>query len=456
MSESRSLRWDGGPDEKTAPGQFLREINIKIEDKKYTTDAKKIECFRNNLDYGGTADLWLDDLPDPDKATWEELVKAFYIEWPKTAVVKASKAERIRALKDWKLKLEELGKKTETLGGKEVWTHVKWADGIVAKAKDAEDTGGLLLQDVVDGLPTPVRDLIRHQPRTTYKELAEAVRAVDVVELRDGVSKYTKDEETARLARVNASPTRAIRESLANTHLQTDHTQRPYAPQQAYPPQQPRSGAADPFSSGGGRGTLFGPARGNQFAVPRGIGPGALGVGRGLRPVVGRPPAGLNTLRDRPVPQRHHDLIHFAITQHPNSEAGQTAYRAQVAEWHRANPGTTPDEQHHYPLTPGSAPLGSRECYDCGQPGHTQGAPPPICPGQTLPNPERLWRRIAGYIEREARKENLVAAQVNYVGYHPRTPLYGNQYTYQQYPYSESSYLGEVEDVPGNGEGPSA
>jgi hypothetical protein len=65
-----------------------------------------------------------------DKATWANLVTAFYTEWPKTVVVKASKAERIRVLKEWELKLEELGKKTETLGGKEVWTHVKWADGI--------------------------------------------------------------------------------------------------------------------------------------------------------------------------------------------------------------------------------------------------------------------------------------------------------------------------------------
>jgi hypothetical protein len=95
MTESRSLQWDGGPDEKMAPGQFLREINIKIEDKGYKADDKKIDCFRNNLDYGGMADIWLDDLPATDKATWTDLVAAFYTEWPKTAVVKASKAERI-------------------------------------------------------------------------------------------------------------------------------------------------------------------------------------------------------------------------------------------------------------------------------------------------------------------------------------------------------------------------
>ena len=49
--------------------------------------------------------------------------------------------------------------------------HVKWADRIVTKAKDAEDTGGLLLQDVVNGLPKPVRDLVCHKLCTTYKEL---------------------------------------------------------------------------------------------------------------------------------------------------------------------------------------------------------------------------------------------------------------------------------------------
>jgi hypothetical protein len=125
MTESRSLRWDRGPDEKMAPGQFLREINIKIEDRNYTTDAKKIDCFRNNLDYGGTADLWLDNLPPADTATWADLVAAFHTEWPKTAAVKASKAERIWALKEWKLELKELGKKTEMIGGKEVWSHVK-------------------------------------------------------------------------------------------------------------------------------------------------------------------------------------------------------------------------------------------------------------------------------------------------------------------------------------------
>ena len=98
----------------------MREINIKIEDKSYTTDTKKIECFRNNLDYEGTADLWFDDLDAGSKDTWVHLVNAFEIRWPKATVPKASKSERIRALKEWVVKPDELGKKTESAGGKEV------------------------------------------------------------------------------------------------------------------------------------------------------------------------------------------------------------------------------------------------------------------------------------------------------------------------------------------------
>jgi len=90
--------------------------------------------------------------------------------------------------------------------------------------------------------------------------------------------KHTKDEETACLARVNAaSPTRAIRESLANTYLQADHAPWPYCPQQ-----QTQSNFTDPFSNGGGRGSLFGLGCGNLFNVPHSIGTSALGMGRGL------------------------------------------------------------------------------------------------------------------------------------------------------------------------------
>ena len=35
---------------------------------------------------------------------------------------------------------KKLGKKMETISGKEVWSHVKWAYGIITTVKNAKDT----------------------------------------------------------------------------------------------------------------------------------------------------------------------------------------------------------------------------------------------------------------------------------------------------------------------------
>jgi hypothetical protein len=99
---------------------------------------------------------------------------------------------------------------------------------------------------------------------------------------------------------------------------------------------------------------------------------------------------------DPQIHTRHQDLQNFALPQHPNTTEGRAAYQAQVAVWHTANPNRKPDEQHLYPLMSGTPAVRSRECWDCGQKGHMQSAP--ICAGAILPEPERDWRRIAGFI----------------------------------------------------------
>jgi len=148
-------------------------------------------------------------------------------------------------------------------------------------------------------------------------------------------------------------------------------------------------------------------------------------------------------------------MIQFVLPQHPNTEAGMAAYRAQVTEWHRTNPHSKPDEQHPYPLTPGSVPVGSRECWGCGMTGHMSG--PPMCGGLTLPKPERDWRCIAGFITREYNKERLNYTQpINYVSTHyPQYTPYPNFGQYQHL-YGKSAYLEELDESQGNAGGPSA
>lgn len=191
----------------------------------------------------------------------------------------------------------------------------------------------------------------------------------------------------------------------------------------------------------------------------RGYGPGGLGLSCSFCASQGAtftrpPPPPPNPLRSCPIQDHHRDLCHFTIIHHPNTEAGLTAYQMQVTDWHRANPNGAPDEQHPFPLIPGTAPLSSCECYDCRHQSHMQGAPPPVCAGLTLPTEEHLWRQIAGFIEREFNKrERAQVQQVQYVGYYPTQPSHRYYDEYQQYSF-DRSYQGEVDDLPGNGEGP--
>jgi len=96
---------------------------------------------------------------------------------------------------------------------------------------------------------------------------------------------------------------------------------------------------------------------------------------------------------------------------------------------------------------PGTSPVGSRECWDCGLPDHRQCAV--VCTGTVLLEPERDWCRIAGFITSLFNKERLTAGShtVNYLGYSQYTP-------YPDYArYQTNTYDREVDDNQGNGQG---
>ena len=441
MTEHKgSLQWEGDTDSSLAPGQFLREIDNKIDERGHTTERQKVQCLKNNIAFGSDADEWFKKLTAAERDTYEHLTEAFEKQWPLTTAPKTSKAERIQALKEWVLKPSKLAKKVEGPGGNQVWSHVKWATGLASRVHDAEDSTGFLISEVYNRLPRPVQELIRKEPRATYAELATAVLALDTGDLKEAATDFARDEETARLAREPASPTKAIREAFAATRIQA-------------PPAAPYNTAPQPtvpnnvFSNSGGQGNLFGATRGAPIFPFRGAGPGALGMGRG----VGRgqaPPS--QSLRDRPIPIRHADMVRYTLPHHPDTPEGHAAYRAQVTTWHANNPGGRPDEQHPYPLTPGTADAGSRECWGCGQQGHSQGAP--VCT-TSLPELEREWRRIAGFITRAFNRERFATSQsVNYVAYSQYTPYTAN-YNHQQ-PYTNNGgYEGEIDDGQGNGQG---
>jgi hypothetical protein len=143
-----------------------------------------------------------------------------------------------------------------------------------------------------------------------------------------------------------------------------------------------------------------------------------------------------------------------ALPHHPSTPAGRGLYTEQVAAWNKAFPGCLKANKFcPYPLTPGTAALGSNECFGCGHVGHRA----PDCPNPgSLPQHERGWRVVAAIIFGVIRGRE--PASVRYVDYAPH-PQYPPRE--QWYPQNNSYNRGtsqqpyyEYQDQ-GNGEGPS-
>ena len=256
-NQDASLAWEGNKDSECEPGQFLREIEAQIDKDCLTTEKQMVNRFKVNLWYGSQADIWFEDLAKMEKDTYDHLVTAFKVQWPLTKQPKASKAERVQALKEWILTAEELCEKVEGPGGSKIYTHVQWANGLTARVREADDTGGFTLGEIFNALPHPVKDLVRHEKRSTYRELANAVLIIDIGDLHDSAADHRCDEETASLARAPPSPTKVVWDMLSTTHIQNpQHVYQPTttAPAIAQPTIQ---SPMNPFMCTGGRGNLF-------------------------------------------------------------------------------------------------------------------------------------------------------------------------------------------------------
>ena len=304
-----------------APGQFLQEIDKKIDEQGHTTDRQKVQCLKNNITFGSDADEWFKKLGPNERDTYEHLMEVFEKQWPLMMAPKKSKTEHIQALKEWVLQPNKLAKKVEGPGENQVGSHVRWASGLASRVCDARDMMGFLISEVYNRLPRPVCELIHKELRTTYTELAATVLAIDTGDLTKAAMDFIHDKETAQPAHEPAFPTKAIRKALAVTHIQTCP---PTVPYNAIP--QART-SNNPFGSMGGQGNMFGASRGTQIFPFRGAGPGVVGMGRGVG--CGQIPQSQG-LKDRPAPTHHTDMVRYILPHHPDTLEGHAVYRAQI------------------------------------------------------------------------------------------------------------------------------
>ena len=121
-----------------------------------------------------------------------------------------------------------------------------------------------------------------------------------------------------------------------------------------------------------------------------------------------------------PTPNRTYptsvDLARQAIaasSTFPDTPEGRANYQAALQAWEAIHPPareadfTTPP----YPLTPGTAPLGSRECYTCGIQGHITKDHDPNIPA--VNNREQRWRAFIGRNLQTWTRTDYPIAQIN-------------------------------------------
>lgn len=413
MSTLEPFNGDGTSDDIT-PQDFLRRFLREMGDKK---DEVKVKQFKNYLHAGGEADLWYKGLSATVRGDWDQTEAAFEVKWPETVVVQKAQTDYELELAETVLQAKELGKK-EIVLGREVWTHVVWADKMQKIAAGAKvDSGTMYIAHARRSLP----DIIKDKIPSTFKSWAEflkAVREVDIEHIRDGAEKLRKEEEkqkaidtriaqlseaVRRQQQVQSSPTAGIRQQVTSMSLQGTR-----------PPGPPANTNQNVFGNQGG-------GRGNLFA-------GRAGP---------RPPS---TEAEKTALREHIKNL----PQHPNTPQGCLEHQKQQQAWvSKYGIGATVTEHTPYPLRPGTLPINSGECWKCGVNRHRTNecmVPPERC---LHPN-ETIWRWICATVLREpyTQARNQGTANVRLV----QIDDYG---TWERY---EGGSIEEVEDQ-GNGQG---
>lgn len=354
------------------PEDFLRSFFRRMGS---GTDDAKTQQFPNFLQADSVADEWFEDLTAKKKESWPAIEKAFRERWPRKKAAKKTNEEYEEEVRGLELKMEDLGKK-ETITGREVYTHIAWADKMSTIIKGAKlETTTTHIGHVRKNLPTMLREKIGagHADWTAF---LKAVHDVDIDYIRDGVDAWKKDQAKQDAVRkrigelekrLAASPTAPIRHQMSTFNIGNQATPTSL---------QTTPVAANPFATAsGGRGNLFTQAKPSYQPRP--------------------PP----TQADRAAIQAQ--LAKYP--QHPDTDPGRKAHQAQQAEWMTVHgPGTRITESTPYPLRPGTAPVNSGECFTCGFTGHLGRRDGSTCEGRRALHPnEQAWRSICSRILKE-------------------------------------------------------
>ena len=338
----------------------MNKLEIIILMKTGLTEVDKVRFLELSLKAKSPAATWFITLQKADKATFATARGAFKLRWLVKAITEKTTAEKQVLLNETMLKVSDLGRRVAASVGAEELSHGVWADKVERLAADIPDTNNLLVASTWKKLPKPLLKLVGLKPMT-WRELADAVRSVMLEELMEKVEE--ERELTRYTLAVPNTPSKALGSAFQNINI---------VPQ----------------------------------SQPRGLLPSQYHIAE-TNP---KPNSGFSA--DKP-PERLADVLTKALMIHPRNAEGIAAYNAQVLLWqstHGQN-GKGPNETRPYPLTPGTVPVASGECWRCGHCTHHPGP----CPAPLVPSLETKLRSIAQTIRKRAETAATPAVSVNLV-----------------------------------------
>jgi hypothetical protein len=378
---------------------------LKLEGSKFkydTADEHRIYTFSKHLEYGSKAHSWWNnELAPNDKSTWVALEAAFHKKWPPIARAQPTMEEKQAKLFELKLTEDEVGTKVGDDEDDQIYSHVDWAQKVLVIAEDIEDDKGMLISVARNNLPLSIRTLLPNDI-STWEKFTEGVCDISISRLTDEVDRgRTLRATTDAIANLTISqPTPTSRftpytRTPYRTPYQRIQPTAPVEPLNQTTPRQPATPiptpttpntpnprtntSSDPFGGTTARANISAP----RFPATPGSPLANRGGGGG----------GYAKLAQQAV----EDNLPYADT-----DDGRQKYQAAVTAWTHKHGSAQPDwNTGHLPLTPGSSPLGSNECYGCGRIGHRSDE----CE-QTIriPDIEARWRsRINGLVRRRNR-----------------------------------------------------
>ncbi|KAJ7934748.1 hypothetical protein B0H13DRAFT_1855039 [Mycena leptocephala] len=370
------------------PRDYIKKIKRTLVGRANVAEADKVELFGLSLASASVAEAWFDALDPTNTATWAALEIAFKKKWPKEVLVAKSAQEMSDEMMELEMREDGMGKKID-VDGILTYGHVRWAKQMRLICE--KDMAGLLIPQVHKKLPQAMRNLVI-SPYTDWTLFLNAVTSVSVPDLLEEI------EKEKRLRSYDAalnSPTAPLRAAMAKTAISAQPS-----PLRAYNPATPTIRRVPA------------PANPNPFVSNGPIHPSNL-FAPNRTPGNFRPSTPSSQV---PSAERFAILQQNLPPHHPNTPAGHAAYTQQGGHLAKDRDGN------------------------------------PTCPNPSaIPEPERRWRNIAGFIYRTNRQ---TAAPVDFRYVNPVQPFYDpNTQTYFTLEYVDDGYTYGYDDEQGKGQG---